>query len=147
MLFNMLEPETEIIDFTLRDEGNKEKKLSDYSNGRVLLYFFPKDDTPGCTKEACAIRDVYDDFKKAGITVLGVSPDLPESHKKFQEKYGLPFTLLSDPTKKVIKDYGAGSSLGFTKRISYLIEKGMIKKVYPKVDPASHALEILEKIG
>lgn len=139
----MLKEGTKIIDFSLIDQDGVEHKLSDY-NGRVLLYFYPKDDTPGCTKEACMITEVYDDFKKAGITVLGVSSDSPESHKKFVEKYNLPFTLLSDPKKKVIKDYGASSAL-FTKRISYLIENGVIVKAYPKVDPANHAGEILKE--
>lgn len=142
---NMLKTGTKIIDFTLLDHDKVEHKLSDFANGRVLLYFYPKDDTPGCTKEACAITEVYDDFKTAGITVLGISADSPESHKKFKEKYNLPFILLSDPTKKVIKDYGAPSII-FTKRISYLIEKGIIIKVYPKVDPANHALEILNDL-
>lgn len=141
----MIKEGTKIIDFSLVDQDNIVHKLSDYSSGRVLLYFYPKDDTPGCTKEACMITELYDDFKKAGITVLGISPDSPASHKKFAEKYNLPFTLLSDSDKKVIKEYGA-SSLVFTKRISYLIDKGIILKVYPKVDPASHAMEILKEI-
>ena len=140
----MLKEKTKIIDFNLVDQDNIYHKLSDYP-GKVLLYFYPKDDTPGCTKEACMITEVYDDFKKAGITVLGVSADSPESHRKFREKYNLPFTLLSDPDKKVIKDYGAFSPL-FTKRISYLIINGEIIKSYPKVDPASHAMEILKDI-
>lgn len=142
----MIKKGEKIIDFTLLDQDNVAHKLSDYSNGKVLLYFYPKDDTPGCTKEACTITAVYDDFKKAGITVLGVSSDSPESHKKFREKYNIPFTLLSDPDKKVIKDYDADSML-FTKRISYLIENGIIIKAYPKVDPANHAMEILNEMG
>jgi len=142
----MLNEGTKIIDFKLVDQDNIEHKLSDYSKGKVLLYFYPKDDTPGCTKEACMITEVYDDFQKAGITVLGVSADSPQSHKKFQEKYHLPFILLSDPEKKVIKEYEANSTL-FTKRISYLIENGVIIKAYPKVDPATHASEILKDIN
>jgi len=142
----MIKKGEKIIDFTLLDQDNVAHKLSDYSNGKVLLYFYTKDDTPGCTKEACTITAVYDDFKKAGITVLGVSSDSPESHKKFREKYNIPFTLLSDPNKKVIKDYDADSML-FTKRISYLIENGIIIKTYPKVDPANHAMEILNEMG
>lgn len=142
----MLKEGKKIIDFSLVDENNVMHKLSDYSSSRVLLYFYPKDDTPGCTKEACMITEVYDDFKKAGITVIGVSSDSPESHKKFKEKYNLPFILLSDPNKKVIKEYGAFSML-FTKRISYLIDRGIIIKIYPKVDPATHAMEILKEVG
>ena len=142
----MLEEGTKIIDFSLVDQDGVVHKLSDYSDSRVLLYFYPKDDTPGCTKEACMITEVYDDFKKARITVLGISTDKPESHKKFKEKYNLPFTLLSDPDKKVIKEYGANSLL-LTKRISYLIDKGIIIKTYPKVDPANHAMEILNDVN
>lgn len=142
----MLKEQTKIIDFTLLDQDGKPHTLSDYTTGKVLLYFYPKDDTPGCTKEACAITEVYDDFKKNGITVLGVSTDSPISHKKFQQKYNLPFTLLSDPEKKVIKVYEAASVL-FTKRISYLISGGIILKAYPKVDPANHAMQILEDIN
>lgn len=142
----MLKEGTKIIDFSLPDQDNVVHKLSDYSSGRVLLYFYPKDDTPGCTKEACMIAEVYDDFQKDGITVIGVSADSPESHKKFKQKYNLPFMLLSDPNKKVIKKYGAASLLS-TKRISYLIENGIIIKTYPKVNPASHALEILNQIN
>lgn len=141
----MLKQGTQIIDFSLVDQDNVAHRLSDYT-GRVLLYFYPKDDTPGCTKEACMITEVYEDFKKSGITVFGVSADSPTSHKKFVEKYNLPFTLLSDPDKKVIKEYGA-SGLLFTKRISYLIDKGVIVKVYDKVDPANHASEILKDIN
>lgn len=141
----MLKEGTKIIDFSLVDQDGVEHKLSDYNSDKVLLYFYPKDDTPGCTKEACMITEVYDDFKKAGIVVLGVSADSPESHKKFKEKYNLPFTLLSDPDKKAIKEYGADSLL-FTKRISYLIENGIIVKTYPKVDPANHAMEILKSV-
>lgn len=142
----MLKEGTKIIDFTLLDQDEILHKLSDYSSGRVLLYFYPKDDTPGCTKEACMITEAYDSFKKAGITVLGVSSDSPESHKKFKDKYSLPFTLLSDRDKKVIKDYGA-DSLVFTKRVSYLIEKDIIVKAYPNVDPANHAMEILNDVN
>jgi len=142
----MIKEGTKIIDFSLVDQDNKEHKLSDYSLGKVLLYFYPKDDTPGCTKEACAITEVYDDFKKANIVVLGVSADSPESHKKFQEKYSLPFTLLSDINKKVIKEYEADGLL-YTKRISYLIENNIIIKSYPNVDPASHAIQILKDIN
>ena len=142
----MLQEGTKIIDFVLLDQDGVERKLSDYNNSRVLLYFYPKDDTPGCTKEACAITEVYDDFKKAGIAVLGVSVDSPKSHIKFREKYNLPFTLLSDPEQKVIKEYGA-FSFPFNKRISYLISNGVIVKAYPKVDPANHALVILKDIN
>lgn len=133
--------------FTLPDQDSKSVSLSDFLGQNVLLYFYPKDDTPGCTKEACMITEVYDDFQKKGIVVLGVSADSPASHAKFREKYHLPFTLLSDPDKEVIKAYGAHGGL-MTRRISYLIgPDGILLKAYPKVDPASHAMEILSDIG
>lgn len=133
-------------EFTLPDQHKRLHSLKDYAGKYVLVYFYPKDDTPGCTKEACMIRDIYKDFEKAGIVVLGISADSPESHKAFAKKYELPFTLLSDPVRKVITNYGAHSALG-TKRISYLINPdGKIVKVYPKVDPASHASKILEDV-
>ena len=139
----MLTEGSSIIDFTLLDQDGNAQTLSQYSAGIVLVYFYPKDDTPGCTKEACAITEVYDEFKNAGITVFGISADSPASHKKFREKYGLPFTLLSDPNKEVITSYGATQIIG-SKRISYLIHKGVIVKAYPKVDPTTHALQILQ---
>ena len=142
----IIEINTKIIDFNLPDQDGKIIKLSDFNNENVLLYFYPKDDTPGCTKEACMITEVYDDFQKKNIIVLGVSSDSPESHIKFRAKYNIPFTLLSDPKKEIIEKYGASGPLGFTKRISYLIKKGIIMKVYKKVDPANHAMEILKNI-
>ena len=132
--------------FTLPDSQGNQVSLSDYKSKWVVLYFYPKDDTPGCTKQACQFRDDFKTLEALGAKVIGVSIDDSFSHKKFAEKYNLPFTLLSDTDKKVIKDYGA-SSLLFTKRISYLIDKGVIIKVYPKVDPATHAMEILKEIG
>lgn len=118
------------------------------------MYFYPKDDTPGCTKEACAITDVYGDFKKLGVVVLGVSKDSPKSHKKFATKYNLPFTLLSDVDIAVAELYGAwqektmfGKTVLGMLRISYLIDvEGKIVKVYPNVDPANHALQILKDV-
>lgn len=142
----MLNIKTPAPDFKLTDQNSKEHALSEYLGSYVLIYFYPKDDTPGCTKEACVIRDMYKDFQSNGVIVLGISSDKVESHKKFAEKYGLPFILLSDSEKKVIKTYGANGALG-TKRISYLIgPDGKIEKVYPKVDPAHHGVEILKDI-
>jgi peroxiredoxin Q/BCP len=140
--------------FSLLDQNEMKHTLKQYQGTTTLIYFYPKDDTPGCTKEACAIADVYNDFKKKGVTVLGVSKDSPKSHKKFAEKYNLPFTLLSDPDGTMIEKYGAfkektmfgKTSLGIV-RMSYLIDgEGKVAKVYPKVDPANHALEILEDL-
>ncbi len=137
-------------DFKLFDQSGIEHKLSDYKGSLVLIYFYPKDDTPGCTKEACAIRDDYSDFKKLGIQVFGISKDSVQSHKKFQEKYDLPFALLSDPDRKVIEKYEATKEIFGnvgTKRISYLIGKdGKILKTYPNVDPTTHSMEILEDV-
>ena len=139
----MLEIGTKAPDFKLYDEANTERSLSDFLGRKVLLYFYPKDDTPGCTREACAIREVYDDFKKERIVVMGVSKDSSRSHKKFKDKYSLPFILLSDPLQTVIKSYQADRTLG-SRRISYLIDaKGMIVRTSPDVDPATHAVQIL----
>jgi len=142
----MLEIKTLAPDFKLSDQDAKVHSLSDHKGGYVLVYFYPKDDTPGCTAEACAIRDAYKDFESNGVKVFGISADSVASHRQFAEKYGLPFTLLADPTKEVITAYGA-SGFPFNKRISYLIgPDGMIAKVYPKVDPAHHGVEILKDI-
>ncbi len=132
-------------DFSLTDQNGDLHQLNDYQGKWVLLYFYPKDDTPGCTVEACALRDNYDKLEKLAV-VLGVSADSIDSHKKFVEKYHLPFTLLADPPKKVIEKYGAKGT-PFNKRISYLINpQGVITKVYPKVDPSQHAGEILKDL-
>ncbi len=129
-------------DFELPDQNGKLHRLSDYNGKSVLIYFYPKDDTPGCTTEACTIRDEYDAFNTSKLVVLGISHDTPESHKKFVAKYSLPFTLLSDPKKEVITAYGAGGIV--TKRISYLIgPDGKIIKGYAKVIPQEHAQEVL----
>lgn len=140
--------------FSLLDQNNATHTLKQYAGTWTLIYFYPKDDTPGCTKEACMIADVYKDFKRMKVAVLGVSKDTPRSHKKFADKYNLPFTLLSDPTMAMMDKYGAfaekkmyGKTVRGTLRISYLINpEGKIAKVYPAVDPANHALELLKDI-
>jgi peroxiredoxin Q/BCP len=151
---NMLTINTIAPDFTLPDEEGTLRSLNQYRGKRVLLYFYPKDDTPGCTKEACMIAEVYNDFGAQNIAVLGVSKDSPASHKRFKEKYHLPFTLLSDGEGKVVELYEAWqektmfgrTSMGIV-RISYLIdEQGKIVRVYPDVNPATHALEILNDV-
>jgi peroxiredoxin Q/BCP len=130
-------------DFRAPDQNGKEHALPDYRGRWLLLYFYPKDDTPGCTKEACTFRDHFEDLK-GKVEILGISHDKVESHSRFAGKYGLPFNLLSDPDRKIIKAYGADGFF-FTKRISFLIDpKGKIAKVYDKVTPKSHALEVLE---
>jgi thioredoxin-dependent peroxiredoxin len=147
----MLEIGEKSPDFILVDQDNVTHTLCDQKGSWTLVYFYPKDDTPGCTKEACAIRDVYNDFTKMRVTVFGVSKDSPASHKKFAKKYELPFTLLSDKTGQMIEAYeawGEKSMFGKTymgiNRVSYLIAPDLtIAKVYPDVDPANHALQIL----
>jgi len=142
-------------DYKLRDQDGLEHKLSDYKGQWVLVYFYPKDDTPGCTKEACSIRDMMPDFKKLKLKIFGISRDEEKSHKKFAEKYKLPFTLLSDPDKKVIEKYGAwgeksmyGRKYMGIFRTSFLIDpKGKIAKIYEKVKPEIHAEEILEDLN
>ena len=141
--------------FELPDQNGKVHKLSDYTGRVVLLYFYPKDDTPGCTKEACGIRDQWADFKKTGVIVLGVSTDTAKSHKKFAEKYDLPFPLLSDESKELVKAYGVWGPKKFmgreflgTKRWSFLIgPDGMIVKIYENVKPAEHTAEVLADVA
>jgi len=150
----MLAIQTKAPAFTLKDESGVSHKLSEYKGKWTIIYFYPKDDTPGCTKEACTIAAVYDEFAALGVTVLGVSKDSPESHALFKEKYNLPFTLLSDPSAKMMEKYGAwqersmyGKKFMGTVRMTYVINpKGQIVKVYPKVSPATHALQLLKDI-
>lgn len=147
----MLKANIKAPDFTLPDQDGKQRSLSDYFGKWVLLYFYPKDDTAGCTKEACMIRDNWSEFKKLGITVLGVSVDTVKSHRKFADKYDLPFTLLADEEKKVVHLYGVWAKKKFmgreymgTVRSSFLIgPDGRIAKVYEKVASAGHADEVL----
>lgn len=137
--------------FSLPDQNGKKHRLSEYTGKYILLYFYPKDDTPGCTKEACALRDNFPAFKKLGITVFGVSADNEKSHKKFEEKYSLPFTLLSDVDHTVAEAYGAwglkkfmGREYDGIHRVSFLINpEGKIAKVYEKVKPEVHAEEVI----
>ena len=148
---NMLAP-----DFTLPDQDGVEHSLSKYRGQWVLLYFYPKDDTPGCTKEACSIRDAFPRFENLNIKVLGVSVDPAVSHKKFAEKYSLPFTLLSDVHKKVVANYGVWAKKSFSFmgrehegviRSSFLIDPtGTIEKIYTDVKPEKHAEEVLRDL-
>lgn len=137
-------------DFTLPDQNGKPVALSSFRGKKVVLYFYPKDDTPGCTKEACSLRDGHGELLTLGAVVLGVSPDKPESHTKFIEKYNLPFTLLSDPEHKVMEAYDAWGekslygkvSIG-VKRTTYVIsESGVIEKVFKKVDTEAHFAQV-----
>jgi len=134
-----------------KDQAGKPVSLEEYLGKKVVLYFYPKDDTPGCTKEACAFRDNFPNFNALGVDVLGVSVDDESRHKKFAEKYQLPFRLVSDPDKTIVEAYGVWGLKKFmgreymgTNRVTYLIdEKGVIEKVWPKVNPAQHAQELL----
>jgi len=138
-------------DFELADQDGKAHKLSDYKGKPIVLYFYPKDDTPGCTMEACSFRDNYADFKKKGVIVIGVSVDDEKSHKKFVGKYKLPFILLADPEKKVVQKYGVWGKKSFmgkkymgTTRATFIIGNDFkIKKVFPKVSVPGHVDEII----
>lgn len=138
-------------DFTLPDQDGKEHTLSNYKGSPVVLYFYPKDQTSGCTTEACAFRDDYSAYREAGVIILGVSPDSPKSHTNFIAKHDLPFTLLADTEREVLKLYSAwglkkmyGREYEGVLRMTYLIgADGKIAKVYEKVKPAAHSEEIL----
>src|SRR5437868_11450534 len=142
-------------DFTARDEQGNELKLSDLRGQNVVLYFYPKDDTPGCTKEACSFRDAHDVYQQEGIKVLGVSLDDEASHQAFAAKYKLPFTLLADTDHSVADAYGvygaknfAGKKYMGVSRKTFLIdERGKIKKVFDKVNVEEHADEVLTAFG
>ncbi len=141
-------------EFTLPDQDGNWQSIKNYRGEWTLLYFYPKDDTTGCTKEACAIRDAMPDFKNLKAEVLGVSVDSVESHKKFADKYGLPFTLLSDEKKKVVNEYGVwglkkmmGREYEGTFRTSFIINpEGKIAKIYEGVKPEIHAEEVLNDL-
>ncbi len=137
--------------FTVATSGGGKISLADYLGKNVILYFYPKDDTPGCTKEACAFRDEFVQFKKKGAVVLGVSPDSVKSHDKFVEKFKLPFTLLADEDKKIVEAYGVWGEKSFmgrkylgVYRVTFLIgPDGKIKNIWPTVKPEEHAAEVL----
>ena len=137
--------------FMVDTSGGGRVSLADFVGKNVILYFYPKDDTPGCTKEACAFRDGYADFKRRGAVVLGVSTDPVKAHDKFVEKFKLPFTLLADTDKKIVEAYGVWGEKSFmgrkyqgTHRVTFLIgPDGKIKKIWPKVKPEEHPAEVL----
>lgn len=148
----MLDIGQQAPEFHLFDQNGEKHSLSGQKGKKVVLYFYPKDDTPGCTTEACSIAEVYDEFQDKNVVVFGVSADNQASHKAFAEKYHLPFILLSDPTYEVVRAYGAYEkdiiAPGIhTRRITYLIdEAGIVMKAYPEVDPATHAHAILSDL-
>lgn len=148
----MLEAGTKAPLFTLPDQTGAMVSLSDFTSKKVILYFYPKDNTPGCTKQACSFRDIYSQLEEAGVQVLGVSKDSIRSHKGFAEKQSLPFPLLSDPELAAITAYDVWQekklygkvSMGVV-RTAYLIdENGVIEKAYPKAKPDANAAEILQ---
>ena len=148
----MLAEGTKAPDFTLPDESGNDVSLSAFRGRKVVLYFYPKDNTPGCTTEACSFRDIYDEILALGAVVIGMSADSQKSHTNFKNKFGLPFYLLSDPDKEVLELYEAmGEKKMYGKvyrgilRSTYIIdEEGIIVKAYPKVKPNEHAREVLD---
>lgn len=150
----MLEPGTKAPDFALRDQNGQIRKLTEYRGRKVVLYFYPKDNTAGCSKQACGFAELYPHFQEKDAVVIGVSKDSVASHKRFEEKYSLPFTLLSDPELEVIKAYDvwkekktAGKvSMGVV-RTTYLIdEEGIILKAFGKVKAADNPDQMLEEL-
>ena len=147
----MIEEGKPAPDFELRSDAGETIRLSELRGKPVVLYFYPKDDTPGCTTQACGIRDAYAEFEQEGAVVLGVSPDDEKSHGKFREKYALPFALLADTDHRVAEQYGVwgekkymGRTYLGVKRWTFVIDKdGNVKKVFPDVKPAQHAENVL----
>lgn len=150
----MLEKGMKAPDFALQDQHGKTVTLSDFRGTKVVLYFYPKDNTPGCTRQACAFAGLYREFEKKGVKVVGVSKDSVSSHVKFAEKYGLPFTLLSDPELEAIQAYGVWQekklygkvSMGVVRTTFIIDENGIIEKVMPKVKPDTNASAILAEL-
>ena len=150
----MLEAGMKAPDFTLNDASGREVSLSDLRGKKVVLYFYPKDNTPGCTRQACAFAGAYEQFKDKGVEVVGISRDSVASHVKFAEKHGLPFILLSDPELEAIKAYGVWQekklygklSFGVVRTTFIIDEAGNIEKVMKKVKPDTNAAEILAEL-
>lgn len=144
-------PGTPAPDFALPDETGTLRRLADFRGQTIVLYFYPKDDTPGCTTEACNFRDDYSAYQQAGVTILGVSPDSPKSHAKFKQKFQLPFSLLADEDHAVCEAYGVWGQKKFmgkeymgVLRTTFIIDpEGKIKKVFENVKPAEHSAEVL----
>lgn len=150
----MIEVGTKAPDFTLKDKDGKEVSLSDFLGKKVVLYFYPKDNTPGCTRQACAFAGAYEEFKSKNFEVIGISKDSVASHVKFAEKYSLPFVLLSDPERQAIEAYGVWQekkmcgkvSMGVVRTTFIIDENGNIEEIMPKVKPDTNAQEILDKL-
>lgn len=141
--------------FTLKDHNGQSVKLSDFKGSKVVVYFYPKDDTPGCTKEACQFSENLTAFNNAGVTVLGISADSMEKHQAFREKYALTISLLSDPDRKTMEAYGAfGAKMMYGKKVTGVIrstfiidEKGKVQRAWYSVKADGHAAKVLEAIG
>jgi len=148
----MLEVGTKAPEFTLPDKDGNLVSLADFSGKKVVLYFYPRDNTPGCIRQACAFAGAYEEFKKINAVVIGISKDSVSSHQKFAEKHSLPFILLSDPERSAIEAYGVWQekknygkvSMGVVRSTFVIDEDGVIEKVMPKVKPDTNAAEILE---
>jgi thioredoxin-dependent peroxiredoxin len=150
----MVEEGKQAPDFELTSDSGEQVRLSSLRGKPVVLYFYPKDDTPGCTAQACGIRDVYADFRERGAVVLGVSPDDEASHVKFKEKYSLPFTLLADPEHQVAEEYGVWKernmygkkSMGIERSTFVINADGNVAKTMRRVKPETHAADVLEAL-
>ena len=151
----MLAEGTKAPEFALKDKDGKEVRLSDFLGKKVVLYFYPKDSTPGCTRQACAFAGAYDIFTDNGVVIIGVSKDSEASHRRFAENNGLPFILLSDPERRAIEAYGVWQekknygkvTMGVVRSTFIIDEQGIILKVMPKVKPDTNAAEIIEFLG
>lgn len=151
----MLETGTKAPDFTLKDKDGNEVRLSDYLGKKVVIYFYPRDNTPGCTKQACAFKASYEQFKAKNVEVIGISKDSTASHVKFSDKYELPFVLLSDPERKAIEAYDVWkekkmygkTSMGVVRQTYIIDENGIIEHTISKVKPDTNAAEILEYLS
>jgi len=150
----MLTAGTKAPDFTLFDKDGNSVSLSDFSGKKVIVYFYPKDNTPGCTRQACAFAGLYNEFKTKGVEVIGISKDSVDSHRKFAEKYSLPFILLSDPELIAIKAFDVWqekkmygkTSFGVVRSTFIISKDGIIEKAMPKVKPDTNASEILTEL-
>ena len=135
-------------DFEAQDQHGETRRLSEFAGKVVVLYFYPRDATPGCTTEACAFRDAWDRFEEAGAVVVGVSTDDVEAHRAFAEEHELPFPLLADPSESIAEAYGVPVRMGYAKRMTFLIDgDGVIRRVFEDVDPGVHADEVLAAIS
>lgn len=151
----MLKEGDKAPEFALNDKDGRTVRLADFRGKKTVVYFYPKDDTPGCTRQACAFRDAFDGFKRADIAVIGISKDSEASHRRFSEKYELPFILLADPERVAIDAFGVWqektmygkTSFGVARSTFVLDEEGTVIKVFEKANPDTNAAEILELLG